>query len=66
MLSGENKSQLFNTPERYKDLRKLEKVLIARRLLFKKVSIMPKGQFSKIKGALCNAPIATVNISNML
>ena len=30
-------------------------VLIARRLIFKKVTIMPKGQSPKVKGAICKA-----------
>lgn len=35
-------------------LEKLEQILIARRIVFKKIVIMPKGQQRKIKGAICN------------
>ena len=33
---------------------RLEKVLISKRILFKKVTIMPRGQAPKMKGAICN------------
>lgn len=55
-----NKLQPFNLSERYKNFWKLEKVLIAKKLLLKKVSIMPKGQFPKM------VLIETVNISSLL
>lgn len=35
-------------------LEKLEQILIARRIVFKKIVIMPKGQQRKIKGVICN------------
>lgn len=34
--------EVFELPKEFRDTRKFEKVLIARRLLFKKISIMPK------------------------
>ena len=49
------------------DLKKLEKVLISKRILFKKVAIMHgKGEFSKIKGNICNIRVETDTISNVL
>ena len=46
-----------------KDFKKIEKVLISARILFKKIAIMHgKGEFSKIKGTICNVPKETVKI----
>ena len=45
-----NKMVLDLIPDELKDLKKLEKVLISKRILFKKIAIMHgKGEFSKIK-----------------
>ena len=52
-----NNLQILELPSRFRDLRKLEKIIIAKPLLFKKVTIMPKGQCPKSKGAICNVPI---------
>ena len=53
-------------PKEFRDIRRLERVLVARRLLFKKINIMPKGQSPKLKGGLCNIPIDVVDICNIL
>ena len=35
--------------------------------MFKKIAIMHgKGEFSKIKGSICNVPIETANVCNIL
>ena len=39
--------QIFETPAEIKNLNRLERLLIARRILFKKVTVTPKGQFPK-------------------
>ena len=50
-----------------KDFKKLKKVLISKRLLFKEIAIMHgKGEFSKIKGSICNVLIEIQNICNIL
>ena len=36
---------------------KLEQILVAKRIVFEKIVIMPKGQQRKIKGAICNVPV---------
>ena len=46
-----------SVPCELKNLNRLERVLISRRLLFKKVTIIPKGCFPKLKGAICNIPV---------
>ena len=38
-------------------LEKLEQILIAQRIVFEKIVVMPKGQQRKIKGAICNVPV---------
>ena len=61
-----NSLELFEFPEGFPSLNKLEKVIISRRILFSKVVIMPKGQFSKIKGAVCNVPVEADSMCHIL
>ena len=58
--------QIFEAPAEIKNLTRLKHILIARRILFEKVTIMPKGQFQKLKGAICNIGIDTSAITNVL
>ena len=44
-----NKLEVLRIPEVLSDLNRLEKVLNSWRILFKKVTIMPKGKFPKMK-----------------
>ena len=53
-------------PDQFKSVRKLERVLISKRLLFKKVKIMPKGQSPKLKEALCNIPVEHIDVNSLL
>ena len=53
-------------PDELKKLNKLERALISRRILFKKVAIMPKGRFLKLKGFICNITILVNEITNIL
>ena len=48
-------------PREFRNLRPLETVLVARRTLFKKVIVMPKGQSPKVKGSICNIPISDID-----
>ena len=62
-----NKLYVEFAPKPLQHLRKLEKVLISKRILFKKVEIMHgKGKFAKIKGKTCNIPVETDTVSNVL
>ena len=55
------------SPKPLQHLRKLEKVLISKRILFKKVEIIHgKGKFAKIKKNICNIPVETDTVSNVL
>ena len=51
-----NKLKVFKLPQRLSVVNRLERVLVAKRILFKKVIIMPKGNAPKVKGAICNVP----------
>ena len=54
-------------PKQLQNLRKLEKVLISKRILFKKVAIMHgKGEFAKIKRNISNIPVDTDTVCNVL
>ena len=48
-------------PNEFRDLRGLERVLVAKRILFKKITVMPKGQSPKVKGSICNIPISEID-----
>ena len=41
-------------------------MLISRRILFKKLSIIPKGRFPKLKRGICNIPNNVVDITHVL
>ena len=61
-----NKLCITDLPRDFRDIRRLGQVLISKQLLFKKVAIMPKSQPTKLKGALVNIPIETLNASSLL
>ena len=58
--------EICELPKEYRGIGRLERVLVARRLLFKKINVMPKGQSPKLKGSLCNIPIDVVDVCNTL
>ena len=58
--------EVCELPKEFRDIRRLERVLAASLLLFKKINIMLKGQTPKLKGALCNIPIDVVDVCNTL
>ena len=54
-------------PKQLQSLRKLEKVLISKRIMFKKVAIMHgKREFAKIKGNISNIPAETDSVCYVL
>ena len=61
-----NKLILDPIPGVLETLNRLEKILISKRILFKKITVMPKGQQPKIRGAVCNIPVQADAISNVL
>ena len=49
-----NKLDIDEMPSELEALRKLESFLVAQRLVFQKIVVMPEGQQKKIRGAICN------------
>ena len=47
-------------PKEFESISRLERALVSRRILFKKVAMMPKGKLPKIKVSLCNIPVNEV------
>lgn len=54
------------TPVELASLEKLEQILIAQRIAFEKIIVMPKGQQRKVKGAICNVPVECDQKSGLL
>ena len=48
-------------PNEFQDLCRLGRVLVAKIILFKKVTVIPKGQSPKVKGSICNIPISEID-----
>ena len=55
-----NKLGITFLSKEFESIYGLERVLVSRRILFKKVAIMPKGKLSNIKGSLWNITINEV------
>ena len=53
-------------PDELKVLKNLERILIAKRIPFKKIVIMPEEQSPKMKGAICNLPLEYSDVCNAL
>jgi len=65
--SVNNKLQLYDFPsDQGLVLNKLERILISQRILFTKIYIMPKGQFPKFKGSVCNISVQTESVCDLL
>ena len=61
-----NNMYVVETPSELASLEKLEQILIAKRIVFQKIVVMPKGQQKKIKGAICNVPVECDQTCNEL
>ena len=62
-----NKMSLDSIPDELKDFKKIEKISISRKIIFKKIAIMhEKGEFAKIKSNMSNIPNEAANIFNIL
>ena len=53
-----NEMELEEIPPELKCLKKLESILISKRISFQKVVVMPKGRQRKVQGVIVNVPIA--------
>ena len=58
-----NRLNVLELPKLFQDIRRLERLLVSRRILFKKVTVMPKGKSLKIKGSICNIPVSEVDVN---
>ena len=62
-----NRSNVVESQKLFKDIRRLERLLVSRRILFEKVAVMPEGKSLKIKSSICNIPVSKVDVNcNML
>ena len=61
-----NNMYVDDTPVEFASLEKLEQILIAQRIVFVKIIVMPKGQQRKVKGAICNEPVECDQTSSLL
>ena len=61
-----NNMYVDETPRELSSLQKLEQILIAQRIVFEKIVVMPKRQQRKIKGAICNIPVEWDQTCNQL
>lgn len=58
------KVPIINLPNQFCDI--LEKILISKRLFFKKVAIMPKDKSAKIKGSIRRTSVEVMDRSTLL
>ena len=58
-----NRLNVAELPKLFQDTRRLERLLVSRRTLFKKVTVMPKEKLLKIKGSICNSPVSEVDVN---
>ena len=61
-----NKLEGYNLTTEIENIRKLEKILIAKRILFKKVATMPCEQMAKTTGTIFNIPVHNIDVTNLL
>ena len=61
-----NNMYVDDTPVELASLEKLEQILIAKRIVFEKIIVMPIGQQRKVKGAICNVPVECDQTSSLL
>ena len=47
----------------FQGINRLERLLASTRILFKKVTVMPKSKSLKIKGSICDIPVKEVNVN---
>ena len=47
-------------PKEFESVNKLERIRVSKRILLKKITIIPKGQTPKIKGTICNISVQEI------
>ena len=58
-----NKLFVEDLPKKSQGINRLERLLASRKVLFKKVTAMPKGKSLKMKGSICNTPVTEVDVN---
>ena len=58
-----NRLNVVELPKLFQNIRRLERFLVSRRILFKKVTVIPKGKSLKINGSTCNIPVLEVDVN---
>ena len=62
-----NRLNVAELPDFFQDICRLEILLVSRRILYKKVTVMPEAKPLKIKGSIFNIPVSEVDVNcNML
>ena len=62
-----NRLNVVKLPKLFQGICRLERLLVSRKIFFKKVTVMPKGKSLKIRGSICNIPVSKVDVNyNML
>ena len=63
--SVSNKLEVFDLPAEFQIIWKLGRVLIAKLILFKKITVLSRGKMEKITGTICNVPVDDIDIINL-
>ena len=58
-----NKLFVEDLPKQFQGINRLERLLASRRILFKKVTVMPKDKPLKMKGSTCNIQVTEVDVN---
>ena len=63
-MSGScNKLFVENLPKQFQGINRLERLLTSRSILFKKVTVMPKGKSLKMRSSICDIQVTEVNVN---
>ena len=60
-LAVANSLSVEKLPSQFQTIRRLKRVFVSRKVLFKKVTIISNGQSSKLKGSICNITVSEVD-----
>ena len=65
-LVSQYQKRIVSLPTEFQSIPKLERTLIAKRILLKKVTVMSHRQMEKITRTICNVTEYDIDISNLL
>ena len=61
-----NKLNVDEMPNEIKERNRLERILVSKRILFKKLTFLPCGMQPRISGSICNIPVQVNSVTNCL